>query len=678
MLHRRSALRSIVALAVLLWPAVASLADDWPQFRGPNRDGISRETGLLETWPEPGPPELWRVKLGAGFSGVSAVGQRLYTMDSRGEKEYVVCLDASDGRELWRAEVGPLFREATGDGPRSTPTVEGGMVYAIGSLGNLVALRLDDGSRAWSVSIPERFGTPPQLFGFTMSPLVAGEHLVIETGAAGGDAVAAFDKKTGKLVWQTAIGGPMANTSPIHVPGPGPEQLLFLNLENLFSLSTHGELLWSIPFGPEVPQKVPSPVFIEPDLVLVSTSYEVGSMVVRMSPGGEGGPAVLAEPAWQSLEMRNNIGTSLAVEGLLCGFDNATLKCLDAATGEALWAKRGGFGKGSLISADHHLLVLTERGRVLWVEVSREAYLEKAAMQLMAERTWTPPSLAHGRLYVRASEELVALDLRAGETAIAHANGPDAQTGDAPANAAKALPATLDAEAIVDRHLEALGADALGKIETIRVSGRFFSNGIEYPFVRYQKRPNLYRYEVRQPDGRESIEAYDGKVGWQDKIPIWRPGVTEYDLTPLGEILAHRLAFILEDEADFGGPLVDYEKKGNKVKLVGVEDLGDGSAYHLVVTLASGNSQHFYLDQGDFRIVKRTNTHADAMGYHPRSHRTRFYSAYRRVAGVLFPIAWEHEEPPTLATFEVDKIEVNIDIDPGIFSLPKSGSADGM
>lgn len=672
MVHRRSRFLTFGAFTGMLLLSVVVSAADWPQFRGANRDGIAREVGLLKSWPPSGPPELWRAPLGVGFSGVAVVGERLYTMDSRSEAEYVVCLDTLEGDEIWRTEVGPLLRESSGDGPRSTPTVADGMVWAIGSLGDVVGLRADDGSEIWSLSIPRIFSTPPQLFGFTMMPLIVGEDLILEIGAVERDAVVALDKKTGAVVWRVNQDGVMANTSPIHITGKGMDQLVFLNLPYLFSLSRQGKLLWSVAFAPEIPEKIAFPVFVEPDLVFVSASYGAGGLMIRMRPGPDSDRPVVVETAWKNREMRNNISTSVARNGLLCGFDNATLKCLDAISGDRLWAKRGGFGKGTLIWADGHLIVLTESGRLLLVEAVREGYREKGALQVISGRTWTTPALANGQLYIRGPEEVVALDLRLGNATSAEriAGDPSGRAADLPS--ASGASGALNVAAIVTRYQEARGSAALAGINTLRQSGHFIRAGEEFKFVVYNKRPDLYRYEVHRPDGRTSIEAYDGKVAWQVNIPIWRPGRTEIELAPLSEIPPARLPFLLENEADIDGPLSNYQEKGHDVRLVGTESLDDGTpVYQLKVTLASGHVQHFYLDQRDFKVVVKKSTYADTMAYQRNHERVWYFTSYREEAGVLIPVSWELENLPRLSLFEIDEVEVNVELSSELFAMPQ-------
>ena len=173
----RSPLKPVAALVTVMVSGLAAagpLETEWPQFRGPHRDGLSADTDLLSAWPESGPPELWRVPIGTGYSGMAVVGDRLFTMDSDNHTEFAVCLDATTGKEVWRTPIGPLFESYFGNGPRSTPTIDGDWVYVLGGQGGLAALQASDGEIVWEVDYPESFGSAVPEYGFSTSALVVG------------------------------------------------------------------------------------------------------------------------------------------------------------------------------------------------------------------------------------------------------------------------------------------------------------------------------------------------------------------------------------------------------------------------------------------------------------------------------------------------------------------------
>lgn len=665
-----SCFQTLTALLALLATTIGAAGDDWPQFRGPNRDGISHETGLATHWDEDGPSELWRAHLGVGFSGAAVVGTRLYTLATRGEDEEVVCLDAAHGNELWRTAVGPLFSEPTyGDGPRGTPTVKDGKLWTLAATGRLAALSAEGGEILWSVDLTQRFGAETPLFGFAAMPLLVGELVVVEAPGAEGYSAFAFNKENGDLAWRTAAGA-SGFSSPIFLTQSEANLLLFFNVSGLVALSPGGEFLWRVPF-PEHMARIAQPLFVPPDLVFVSAGYDLGAMVVRLTPGSG------AEKVWESRTMRTLVSTSVTRDGLVYGFDNSTLKCIEAATGQKRWAKRGGFGNGSLIWADGHLFVLTERGKLLLVEATGDGFREEgAAQQLFNGRTWTPPSLSEGRLFVRGPEEIVALDLHRPESDSSSDATPASEAVAAADAPAEARGFVRDVDAIVARHLEALGgADALSDVRTLRQRGHYVLNGEAYPFTSYHKRPDRYRFEARRPDGDILVVAYDGRTGWRQGGDGPRQLL---DMMPsLMRLPPRALALLLDGDADFEGPLVGYRAKGTQVELVGKETLEDGShVVHLRLTLRSGRVQDWYLSQEDFTVVKKTTAVerdlvVPVLGKLGPYVRHWYYQKYRRVAGVLWPVIYEREDSPLVRTFAAEVIDVNADLDDSLFAMPQ-------
>ena len=399
----------------MIWAVLAAAglsavqAADWPQFRGMKRDGISPETGLLTDWPEGGPAELWRRPIGPAFSGLAVVDSELFTTESDDKLEFALAIDVASGETRWRTPLGPTFKYSYGNGARSTPTVDRGMVYALSGHGLLAALDRENGKVRWWSDLKERFASPQMVFGFATAPLVVGDHLLIEAGGTQNTSIVALEKTSGEILWHTE-NSPAAYSSPILVHYACRDQLIFVNADNVLSITPDGNVLWSHPWASGHDIKPALPLFVPPDLLFVSASYDIGALVLRLRTE-DGGIAV--EELWQSRVMRNHFNSSVLIDGYIYGFDNTALKCIDPRTGEQQWAWRRGLGKGSLIYADDHLLVLTEKGRLVAVEATPEAYREKASVQVLHSRSWSPPSLAHGRLFLRNCEELVCLDLRA-------------------------------------------------------------------------------------------------------------------------------------------------------------------------------------------------------------------------------------------------------------------------
>jgi len=412
---RQARLSVCAALAIILMAGsghikAASNRQDWPQFRGANRDGTSLETGLLKSWPESGPKEVWRVPIGEGYSAISIVGDRLYTMygakDGEDDVEFAAAFDARTGNELWRTNIGPKHDTQFGTGPRATPLVDGDMVYVMGSQGNFAALKTADGSVAWKLSITKDFGAGQPFFGFSSSALIEDGQLLVETGGPEGKLFSGLDKKTGEVRWSSGDGATQPSyNSAIAVDIGGRRQYVSVTNKKLRGIDGRGEELWSYDW-PEGETHA-SPVFIAPDQFFASGAGEIGGALVRIKFDGETFEAV---EVWKTPFMRNHFSSSVVHDGHLYGFDNATLKAISVADAEMAWGKRG-LGKGSLMLADGNLIVLSDQGRLLLVEATPEKYIEKGSVQALEGRCWTAPTLSGGRLYLRNHTEMVVYDL---------------------------------------------------------------------------------------------------------------------------------------------------------------------------------------------------------------------------------------------------------------------------
>lgn len=394
-------------------------ANDWPQFRGHYRDGISRETGLDDDWGENGPGEVWRVPIGEGYSGMSVVGNRLYTMYSAegeamegedGEEaeakkmEYAAAFDATSGEELWRTVIGEHLDTEFGNGPRATPTVDGDAIYVVGSWGDLAALDRETGEKRWGLSLMETFGSQRPYWGFSGSALIDDNRLIIEGGGGEGKSYAALDKSSGEILWTSGDGRPGHN-SPIQVDMMGETRYVYVAGGKLRCIDEDGQEIWAHDWPPG--ETHASPVYIAPDMIYASGAEGVGAQLIKVKEGPDGAEL---EELWKEPRLRNHFSTSVVHEGHIFGFDNATLKSVAVESGEMTWGKRG-LGKGSLIYADGDLLVLSDRGELLLIEATGEEYREKARIQALEGRSWTSPTLAHGKLYLRNHTEMVSYDL---------------------------------------------------------------------------------------------------------------------------------------------------------------------------------------------------------------------------------------------------------------------------
>ena len=403
-------------------------ATEWPQWRGPNRDGVSGEVGILKAWPPNGPKMLWRVPLGEGFSGISVSQGRVYTMFSKGDDEFVVCLDATDGREIWRFRSDSTYYEYEGgNGPRSTPTIDGDLLFAISAQGKLYALNAASGQEVWSHDLPRKFGSKMPRWGYSISPLVDGESLLVEIGGKGEKSIVALNKNSGDVIWSSHK-DKLGYSSPIAITVDGVRQIIFLTGTNLVSVSpTDGTIYWKYSWqtrgrlGYDV--NAATPVFIPPDKVFISTGYGTGAAVLQMRDFVSynddraatdqikaNRDTVRIEEIWKSPIMENKLASSVLYENHLYGFDNSILKCIEANTGEEKWKSRG-FGMGTVILADGHLILLSGQGKLGLAEATPAGYIEKASAKVLSGRCWTVPTLANGKLYVRNLEEIVCLDM---------------------------------------------------------------------------------------------------------------------------------------------------------------------------------------------------------------------------------------------------------------------------
>ena len=395
----------------LIGSVLSAEADDkdtaeWAQWRGPNRDGISSETEFLKSWPQEGPKVLWQIPLGDGYSGLSIAQGKIYTMFAEGDDEFVICLNASDGMEIWRFRSGAKFTEQRGDGPRSMPTVQGDSVFALGTEGKLYALDAHDGTKLWSHNFVEEFGSKIPTWGFSSSPLIEGDLLIVEAGGKDEKAIVAFDKKSGDVVW-TNHTDEVGYSSPIPIDFGGVRQIIFLTSKTLLSLAPeNGQIYWKYSWPEGI--NIATPIFVPDDKIFISASYDKGAVLLRMVADEDG---IGIEEVWKSRVMKNHFNSSVLQGDYLYGFDNAILTCIEANTGEEQWRHRG-FEKGSLLLADGHLIILGEGGKLALAEISPNEYIEKARFQLFDDKCWTVPTLAGGKLYLRNQKEMLCLDLR--------------------------------------------------------------------------------------------------------------------------------------------------------------------------------------------------------------------------------------------------------------------------
>ena len=413
-----------LVVSALLCGVSTVTATEWPQWRGLNRDGVSNEVGLLKEWSSEVPKVLWKIPLGEGFSGISVSQGRVYTMFSKGNDEFIVCLNATDGEEIWRFRSDKNYHEGQGgNGPRATPTIDGDLLFTISAHGKLYALNATSGQEIWSHDLQQKFGSKMPRWGFSTSPLVEGELLLVEVGGKGKKSIVAFNKNSGDVIWSSHK-DKLGYSSPIAITVKGVRQIICFTGTKLVSVSpTDGSIYWQYPWKTGYDVNAATPVFIPPDKVFISSGYDKGAAVLQMrvflSPDddraateqiSENRGIVRIKEIWKNRKMKNQFASSVLHENYLYGFDNSILKCIEADTGEEQWKTRG-FGKGTVILADGHLIILSDRGKLGLAEATPAGYIEKATAKVLSGLCWTVPTLANGKLYARNEEEMICLDI---------------------------------------------------------------------------------------------------------------------------------------------------------------------------------------------------------------------------------------------------------------------------
>ncbi len=409
--------KTLAAAAALSFGILAATADDWPRWRGADYTDISKETGLLKKWPAGGPKRLWlNDNGGIGFAGFSVADGKLFTLGARNNQEQLIALNADTGKELWSAKVGDLYENAWGDGPRSTPTTDGDRVYALGGNGDLVCVATANGRELWRASMQALGGEVPK-WGYCESVLVDGDKVVCTPGGSKG-AVAALNKKTGKVIWQSKDFTEGAQyVSPIVIEHDGKRQYVQLTMSALVGLDAKtGSVIWRSDWPGKV-AVIPTPIYRD-GKVYIASGYGIGCKQVKLSAGGK------VEDAWVNKEMVNHHGGVILVGDHLYGYSDGgrAWTCQSFETGEKVWAERKALGKGAVHCADGMLYCLDEKdGTVALVKASPKGWEETGRFKIEPQtkidrkkgKIWTHPVVANGKLYLRDNEYISCYDVKA-------------------------------------------------------------------------------------------------------------------------------------------------------------------------------------------------------------------------------------------------------------------------
>lgn len=381
-------------------------AADWPNWRGPNYNGISNETGWTTTWPKEGPKVLWNASIGNGFSSMAISSGRLYAMGNISDRDNLYCFDTDKGTEIWKQSYPcPLFGQSHEGGPSATPTVEADAVYVASRNGDVIRFESATGKVVWHKNITKELGLKQPTWYFASSPFIANDLIILNAGTSG----VALKKSDGSLAWENGKGvAGYATAVPFTIGGQ--KCVVIAGAQEIFGLiASTGKVIWKKPWKTSYDINAADPI-ISGDTMFVSSGYSTGCALFKIEPNG------LSE-IWRNKNMRNHINSSVLWEGFIYGFDGQAggggkLVCLDYKTGQMKWSQKG-MDTGSLCLADGKLIILSEDGKLVIVEASPQGFKELASTKILTGKCWTVPVLANGRIYARnADGQLVCVDVQ--------------------------------------------------------------------------------------------------------------------------------------------------------------------------------------------------------------------------------------------------------------------------
>lgn len=417
--------------SLALWTPGATGAD-WPQWRGPDRDGRSPETGLLQEWPEGGPPLAWSASgLGGGFSSVAVAGGRIYTLGDSDDGQYALGLAETDGKILWKTKIGPTWEDAY-LGPRSTPTVDGDHLYVVSTEGDVICLETATGKEVWRRSLTADFGSRVmQAMGtvdwkYAESPLVDGDRVIVTPGVTDA-ALAALDKRTGAEIWRTKIGRlgsqgahGAAYSSVVISRAAGVKQYVqFIGRGVIGVEAETGKFLWGYNRVANDIANIATPL-VSGDHVFVSSGYGTGAALLHLTKDEEGG--IKAEEVYflEANTFQNHHGGLILDRGFVftgTGHNNGFPLAVELETGEVAWGpERNSGNRSAAISyADGRIYFRYENGVMILVEATGEAYREHGHFEIpgVSKPSWPHPVISGGKLYLREQDNLLCYDISA-------------------------------------------------------------------------------------------------------------------------------------------------------------------------------------------------------------------------------------------------------------------------
>jgi outer membrane protein assembly factor BamB len=386
-------------------------AADWPNWRGPNHNGISEEGDWTTSWPAEGPKILWKKSIGTGFASMAVSDGQVYATGNIDDNDILYCLEAGTGKEIWKKSYPcPLYKKNHEGGPAATPTVHDGAVYVFSKDGDVLRFNATDGQIVWHTKLVKDKGFKYPTWYFSSSPLIVDDLVILNAGKG-----VALNRSDGSVVWENGKGpGGYASAVPFMM-GDQECIALFGKSELIGLFASTGKIMWELPWKTSYDINGADPI-IKGDQIFISSGYNKGCALLKMESSR-------VKELWKSKNMSNHFNSCVLWQGYVYGFNGQAggrgeLACVDWNTGEQKWAQKG-MGTGSVMLADSKLIILGERGKLVIANALPEGYEQLAEAQILRGKCWTVPVLANGRIYARnAVGDLVCVDVRQSDSTI--------------------------------------------------------------------------------------------------------------------------------------------------------------------------------------------------------------------------------------------------------------------